>query len=120
MNAVKSGPSYPRLPYNFSEGRNTSRDKVDRINRSERDQKPRELFKPGMEIRSGHEQHPPTHSRDTQCNLDAETQIFDFGDVHVSLCVGCLDGGAFGCAVVHADSSVFAESTGSEHGGENF
>jgi hypothetical protein len=62
--------SYTRHAKPRPDLRYASRQKVDGPQTREGDQQSRKLLKPGMEVSSRHEQHPPHHSRNAKRKLD--------------------------------------------------
>ena len=117
--AAAAAASYTRQTDNLSEGRHTSGDKVDSVERNKRNQQARELFKPSVKVRGRHEQHPPTHGRHTQRHLDTQAQIPVVRHRHVALCIDRLDSRALDGAIVHDDPPLLAKSRGAHNGGQN-
>jgi len=95
-----------------SDNRYTTRNKVNSIDDAESDEEASKLLQPSVEVRSSHEQHPPTQTSNAQSNSNAQTQLV--GDRSITLVILSLDSSSLDSAIVHANATVLAQATVSE------
>lgn len=108
---------YPRHSQKTPDNRHTTRNKVNSIDDAESDKEASKLLQPSVEVGSRHEQHPPTQTCNAKSNSNAQTQFA--GDMNIALVVLGLNSSSLDSAIMHANSAVLAQTTVSEHIGQN-